>query len=195
MDSFLYQHDMTSLVKEKACFKSITNPTCIDLFLTNSNLSFQQTETVSTGLPDFHMLVVTILKTCFSEKPKKKNKYCNYKNFNSVLFNEDLKYMFSQDLVNCFEKFDNISLEVLDKHVLRKNKILRANHSSYVSKTLREAIMKISFLEKLYFKKQNRKFTKNLQKTKNYCSRLYKKERKEFFNNLNPSFVKDNKIF
>ena len=30
---------------------------------------------------------------------------------------------------------------------------------------------------------------------KNYCSRLYKKERKEFFNNLNPSFVKDNKIF
>ena len=72
MDSFLYQHDMTSLVKEKACFKSITNPTCIDLFLTNSNLSFQQTETVSTGLPDFHMLVVTILKTCFSEKPKKK---------------------------------------------------------------------------------------------------------------------------
>ena len=103
--------------------------------------------------------------------------------------------MFSQDLVNCFEKFDNISLEVLDKHVLRKNKILRANHSSYVSKTLREAIMKISFLEKLYFKKQNRKFTKNLQKTKNYCSRLYKKERKEFFNNLNPSFVKDNKIF
>ena len=30
---------------------------------------------------------------------------------------------------------------------------------------------------------------------KNYCSRLYKKERKEFFNNLNPSFVKDNNIF
>ena len=55
MDSFLYQHDMTSLVKEKTCFKSITNHTCIDLFLTNSNLSFQHTETVPTGLSDFHM--------------------------------------------------------------------------------------------------------------------------------------------
>ena len=126
MDSFLQQHGRTSLVKEKACFKSITNPTCIDLFLTNSNLSFQQTETVSTGLPDFHMLVVTVLKTCFSEKPKEL-KYCNYKNFNSVLFNEDLKYMFSQDLVNCCENFDNIFLEVLDKHALKNTKILRAN--------------------------------------------------------------------
>ena len=67
MDSFLYQHDVTSLVKEKTCFKSITNPTCIDLFLTNSNLSFQPTETVSTDLSDFHMLVVTVLKTCLSK--------------------------------------------------------------------------------------------------------------------------------
>ena len=60
-DSFLYDHDMTSRVKNKPCFKSITNPTCIDLFLTNSNLSFQHTEAVSTGLSDFHMLVVTVL--------------------------------------------------------------------------------------------------------------------------------------
>ena len=38
--------------------------------------------------------------------------------------------------------------------------------------------------------------TKNLQKTKKkYCSRLYKDERKKFFNNLNLSFAKDNKIF
>ena len=55
------------LLKKKTCFKSITNPTCIDLFLTNSNLSFQHTETVSTDLSDFHMLVVTVLKTCLSK--------------------------------------------------------------------------------------------------------------------------------
>ena len=68
MNPFSYQHDMTSLVKEKTCLKSITNPTCINLFLTNSNLSFKHTETVSTGLSDFLMLVVTVLKTCFFEK-------------------------------------------------------------------------------------------------------------------------------
>ena len=51
MDSFLYQHGMTSLVKEKTCF------------ITNINLSFQHTETVFTGLSDFHMLVDLFFKT------------------------------------------------------------------------------------------------------------------------------------
>ena len=60
IDSFLYHYDMTSFVKEKTCFKSITNPTCSDFFLTNSNLS--------TVLSDFHVLVLTVLKTCFSKK-------------------------------------------------------------------------------------------------------------------------------
>ena len=32
-------------------------------------------------------------------------------------------------------------------------------------------------------------------KNKNYCSRLYKKERNKFFENLNLSFVVDNKNF
>ena len=53
MDSFLYEHGMTSLVKDQPCFKSITNPTCIDHVLTNSNLSFQHTDALSMGLSDF----------------------------------------------------------------------------------------------------------------------------------------------
>ena len=141
------------------------------------------------------MLVVTVLKTCFSKKKPRELEYRNYKNFNSVIFNEDLKYMFSQDPVNSCDKFDKVFLEVLDKHAPRKKKILRANHSSYVSKALRKAIMKRSYLEKLYFKNRTENSLKTYKRQKNYCSRLYKKERKEFFNNLNPSFVKDNKIF
>ena len=43
------------------------NPSCIDLFLTNSPLSFQNTTTVTTGLSDFHKMVVTVLKTTFPE--------------------------------------------------------------------------------------------------------------------------------
>ena len=60
--------------------------------------------------------------------------------------------MFSQDPVNSCDKFDKVFLEVLDKHTPRKKKILSANHSSYVSKALQKAIMKRSYLEKLYFK-------------------------------------------
>ena len=61
--------------------------------------------------------------------------------------------MFSQDPVNSCDKFDKIFLDVLDKHA--------PNHSSYVSKALRKAIMKRSYLEKLYFKNR----TENSLKT------------------------------
>ena len=50
LERFLYQHELKSLVTEKTCFKSISNPSCVDLFLTNSALSFQSTKTVSIGL-------------------------------------------------------------------------------------------------------------------------------------------------
>ena len=53
LESFLYQHELKSLVKEKTLFKSISNPSCIDLFLTNTPISFQSTKTVSTGVRTF----------------------------------------------------------------------------------------------------------------------------------------------
>ena len=31
LQSFLYQHELKSLVKEKTCFKSISNPSCITI--------------------------------------------------------------------------------------------------------------------------------------------------------------------
>ena len=55
--------------------------------------------------------------------------------------------------------------------------------------------MKISYLEKVYFKKQTTQSLERYKKQKNYCSRLYKKERKNFLISLNTLFVNDNKLF
>ena len=89
-------------------------------------------------------------------------------------------------------KFDE---QVLNIHAPLKIELLRANHAPYISKTLRKAIMRRSYLEKIYLKKRTDHCLKAYKKQKNYCSRLYKKERKNFFSSLNPSFVKDNKLF
>ena len=139
-------------------------------------------------MSDFHMLVVTVLKSCISKKKPRELECCN-----SVLFNEDLRYTFSQDPVKSCDKFDKIFLEILDKHVPRKTK--RANHSSYVSKALQKAIMKRLYLEKLYFKNRTENSLRTYKRQKNYCSRLYKKERKQFLNNFHPSFLKITKFF
>ena len=67
IDTFLQDYDAKNIVKEKTCFKSIENPSCIDLFITNSVNSFQHTKAISSGLSDFHKMVVTVLK-----RPSKK---------------------------------------------------------------------------------------------------------------------------
>ena len=70
-----------------------------------------------------------------------------------------------------------------------------ANHAPYVFKALRKAIMKRSCLENIYFKKQDNRFLTAYKKRKSYCSRLYKTEKKLLFNNLDPKFAYDNKLF
>ena len=65
LSNFLYTYGMKSIVHEKTCFKSIHNPSCIDLFLTNCSKSFQTTTAISSGMSDFHKMVVTVMKATF----------------------------------------------------------------------------------------------------------------------------------
>ena len=50
------------------------------------------------------------------------------------------------------ETFESIFIKALDKHASYKKKIIRANQKPYMTRTLREAIMKRSELERRYFK-------------------------------------------
>ena len=43
LSQFLYEYNAKNIVKENTCFKNALNPSCIDLFITNSPLSFQNT--------------------------------------------------------------------------------------------------------------------------------------------------------
>ena len=48
------------MVKEKTCFKSLQNPSCIDLFITNSELSFQYINAIGISLYH-HKQVLTVI--------------------------------------------------------------------------------------------------------------------------------------
>ena len=86
-------------------------------------------------------------------------------------------------------------MNFLDHHAPLKTKILRANNAPYITKKLRKAIMKRSQLENIYSKTLTEKSLKPYKKQKNYVSRLYKKERKLFFDSLNSSVILDNQKF
>ena len=92
-----------------------------------------------------------------------------------------------------YQEFDKTSTEILNKNALMKNKLVKANQAPYMTKALRKAIMRRSELETKYFKLKTNDTLKAYKKQESYCSRLYKKERKKFFENLNLSFVIENK--
>ena len=150
MDDFLTQHSAKSLVKEPTCFKSLDNPSCIDLFVTNSPQSFQNTTAVETGLSDFHKMSITVLKTTFPKVQPKIIHYRDYRKFNTHTFRGELKAQLSD--ISTYSDFEEIFLKVLDKHAPVKKKVVRANDKPFMTKALRRAIMRRSSLRNKFLK-------------------------------------------
>ena len=87
--------------------------------------------------------------------------YRDFKNFDQEIFSQELRTSLSSESVHDYTSFKENFLGVLNKHARLKKKVLLANHASYVTKALRKAVVKMSYLEKLYFKKKdNRIFEK-----------------------------------
>ena len=176
LDSFLYKYEAKNLVKNKTCFKSITNPSCVDLLITNSYRSFQHTTTISTGLSDFHKMSATVLKTKFEKEQAKQVHYRDYTKFNEESFRSDLRKCLP--MTTSYETFENIFLEILEFHAPSKKKFIRANEAPYMTKSLKKAIMIRSQLESKYYRTKSQIHKQEYIKQKNYCCRLYKKERR-----------------
>ena len=151
-DLFLYQNDLTNLVKEGTCYKSPRNPSCSDLNLANSPLSFQNTSSVFTGLYDFLKLFLTVFKTTFVKSKPKELSYRDYKHIIHECFEKDLKYALSTFEKINYQEFDKTFIEILNKHAPMKKKLVTTNQAPYMTKALRKAITRRLELETKYLK-------------------------------------------
>ena len=129
MESFLYEHDLSNLVKEKTCFKNMQNPSCIDLLLTNNSCAFQQNTALCSGISDCHKLVLTVLKMSIPKGNPRQITYRDYKKFDSLKSNNELKNVLTIENIDNCTKFDEKFLKVLVKHAALKEKLLRAYHA------------------------------------------------------------------
>ena len=82
ISSFLNNHEAKNIIKEKTCFKSVLNLSCVDLFITNSPKRFQPTPSFSCGLSDHPNLVVTVLKYTFGKQKSNIRYYRDWGKFN-----------------------------------------------------------------------------------------------------------------
>ena len=122
------------------------------------------------------------------------NSIKNPQELNENNFNQDLQnQLFSKQPKDCFF-WKSIIINFI-RTCTSKEKLLCANHAAYVIKALREAIMRRSYLEKLYFEKKTPRSLKKYKKQKYYCNTLCKKERKTFFDKIIPIKVSYNRSF
>ena len=91
MKDFYSKHKLKAMNGEPACFKSFNNPSCIDLFLTNSSMSLEKCLTLEKSMSDFHKLIINILIVKPDSVPPRIIKHRDYKNFESKAFNTNLR--------------------------------------------------------------------------------------------------------
>ena len=142
-DKFCDLFNLTNLMQSETCFTK-NHKSLIDLFLTNTPLSFQKTRVSETGLSDYHKLITNFFKTNFSRLRPKVLSYRNYKNFIESKFLNDLnKTIVSFDNENANQNYNVLSnrfLEVVNVHAPLKTKFVRGNDTLFVDKQLRKAI-------------------------------------------------------
>ena len=190
-----YSHKAKNIIEQKTCFKNVFSPSCVDLFITNSPKSFQHTHCFSCSLSDHHNFVLTVLKNTFGKQKSNIKYYRDWKKFDNAVFRTELREALAKVESHNYQSFEQIFLSLLNLHAPMKSKKQRANHKSYMTKALRKAIMKRSELATKYHKTKSIEDYNNYKKQRNFCSKLYKKERKKFYDNLDIKNITDNKKF
>ena len=181
MKAFCNNYYLTSLIKQRTCYKNPNNPTCIDLILSNTPRSFQSTCVIETGPSDFHLLALTIMKKSFRKLLPRLINYRPYKNVSNEAFRECLRQKLSKEVfVNNDEglqQFCDINLQVLNQHAPQKIKYVRGNQMPFMTKQFSYEIMKRSRLRNNFLRNRTEENKILYSRQRNYCVSLLRKSR------------------
>ena len=86
-------------------------------------------------------------------------------------------------------------MTVFNKHAPLKTKYVRANDGPFMTKNLRKAMMSRSNLRNKLNKNKTLEANLAYKRQRNLCTSLVKKAKREYYANLNPSVISDNKKF
>ena len=128
-----------------------------------------------------------MLKNIFGKQKSNIKYYRDWKKFDNAVFRTELREELDKVENHNYQSFEQIFLSLLNLHAPMKSKKQRANHKSYMTKR--------SELATKYHKTKSIEDYNNYKKQRNFCSKLYKKERKRFYDNLDVANITDNKKF
>ena len=199
MKAFCDNYNLTSLIKQPTCYKNPSNPTCVDLILSNTPRSFQSTCVIQTGVSDFQLMILNVMKKSFRKLHPQLINCRSYKNFSEEAFRECLLEKLSKEV---FENNDeglqrlcDINLQVLNQHAHQKIKYVRGNQMLFMTKQLSKEIMKGSRFRNNFLRNRTEENKILYNRQRNYCVSLLRKSKRGYYKNLNIKNVTDNKLF
>ena len=195
MKIFCETYDLTNLITEPTCFKSVENPSSIDVILTNRTQSFEDSVTIETGLSDCHKMTVTVMKRYYKRLEPLTIEYHDYSSFNGDSFRADLKSKLDSCENLTVEKFKSIFDETLNLHAPKKKKTVRGNNAPFMNKTLSKAFMTRARLRNKYFRNPTQENKCLYTKQKNFCTNLLIREKKKYYGDLDVKILEENRKF
>ena len=83
----------------------------------------------------------------------------------------------------------------LNKHAPIKTKMVRANNAPFMNSTLSKAVTKRSRLKNIFQNKPTKNNELAYKRYRNYCTNLFKREKKKYYENIDTKQITDNKKF
>ena len=194
LKTFIKERELYSMIKTPTCCKSV-HGRCIDLLLTNSKYSFQKSQSFETGFSDFHHMIYTILKTTYVKKEPKIIKYRNYGKFSHEEFLAEVNNSLQTSKPESYDEFEEIIVKILDKHAPIKTAVVRGNNKPHMTKALKKAMMNRTRLKNIANKTKRPEDIDRYKAQRNLVVKLNRKEKRNFFVNLDPVTVGKEKSF
>ena len=130
-------------------------------------------------------MIITTFRSSYTSESPRNIIYRNYKNFNAQDFLNDLEINLRLEeqasLCDFYDKLTKIFKETTDKYAPQKNRKIRGNQATFMTKELSKQIMKRSKSKNLYFKWPSRENFLAYKNEKNKCKNMTKCAKKHIF--------------
>ena len=197
MQTFCEVYNFKSLIKQPTCYKNPIKPSCIDLILTNFPRIFQSTCVIETGLSDFHLMTLTVLRKTFKKVRPRIINYRSFKYFSNEAFRVSFKNNLSNEVYvnndNGLERLCKTAIDTLNKIAPIKKKYARGNQMPFMTKELSKEIMLSSRLKNKFLIDKTDENRLLYTQQRNKCVALLRKTKKTYYENLDEKNVTDNK--
>ena len=195
MQTFNTELNLKNLIHQPTCYKSVTNPSCIDHIWVTDIKRFHNTCIIESGFSDYHKMTISFLNADIPKKSPRIIQYRSYRNFRNCDFKTDLEEIIRNETGTNFNEFEQKLKNIIDKHAPVKKKVARNNNAPFLTKHVRKEIMLRSRCKNVYTKNPTSENWNNLRCQRNKCVRLIREAKRSYFSALNLNNICDNKKF